>query len=221
MKLKAMVIHHHEILIPTGTVYLGGSLSIADGAEGLIVFSHGSGSSRFSSRNRLVANVLQKSAFSTLLFDLLTAEEDRDHSKRFDIPLLTDRLVKVRTWLKNQPALASLPVGYFGASTGAASALRAAAQAPGQIAAVVSRGGRPDMAFDALPKVTAPTLLLVGGLDRQVIGLNQKAYDVLQCDKKLVIIEGASHLFEEPGKLEEVAHEASEWFSKYLKKVLA
>lgn len=216
-----MVIHHYEIQIPTGTVHLGGSLSIADAAEGLIVFSHGSGSSRFSSRNRLVANVLQKSGFSTLLFDLLTAEEDLDHSKRFDIPLLTDRLAQVRNWLRNQPRLASLPVGYFGASTGAASALRAAAQSPGQIAAVVSRGGRPDLALDVLPGVTAPTLLLVGGLDREVISLNRIAYEALQCDKRLVIIEGASHLFEEPGKLEEVAAEASEWFSKYLKKVLA
>ncbi len=216
-----MVIHHHEIQIPIGTVHLGGSLSIADGAEGVVVFSHGSGSSRFSSRNRYVASVLQKAGFSTLLFDLLTAEEDRDYSKRFDIPLITSRLVRVREWLKKQPALAELPVGYFGASTGAASALWAAAEAGEDIGAVVSRGGRPDLALEVLPQVKAPTLLLVGSLDHEVIRLNQKAYDVLKCDKKLEIIEGATHLFEEPGKLEQVADRASDWFSKYMKRVLA
>lgn len=216
-----MVIHHHELQIPVDHVRLGASLNLADDADGIIVFCHGSGSSRFSSRNRYVANVLQKAGFSTLLFDLLTAEEDRDYSRRFDIPLLTGRLASVREWLKKQPELSDLPVGYFGASTGAASALWAAAESGNDVGAVVSRGGRPDLALPVLPAVTAPTLLLVGSLDGDVIGLNEKAYAALRCEKKLMIVQGASHLFEEPGKLEEVAANASEWFLKHLSGVLA
>ncbi|HET7178874.1 MAG TPA: dienelactone hydrolase family protein [Chryseosolibacter sp.] len=216
-----MVIHHYELQIPVGRVRLGASLSIADGAGGIVVFSHGSGSSRFSSRNRYVASVLQKSGFSTLLCDLLTEEEDKDFTRRFNIPLLTSRLTAVREWLKKQPELSSAPVGYFGASTGAASAISAAADPGAEIGAIVTRGGRPDLALPALPSVAAPTLLLVGSMDPEVIVLNKNAYDMLTCEKKLIIIEGATHLFEEPGKLEEVAAHASEWFSKHLSPVLA
>jgi putative phosphoribosyl transferase len=217
-----MVIHHHEIQIPIGYVRLGGSLSLTEGADGLVVFAHGSGNSRFSSRNRYVATVLQKAGFSTLLFDLLTVEEDRDYARRFDIPLISERLVKVRQWLKRQPELGPLPLGYFGANTGAASALWAAAKSgDDDVAAVVSRGGRPDLAWTMLPSVKAATLLLVGSLDSEVIVLNEKAYAALTCEKKLAIIEGAGHRFEEPGKLEEVADLASEWFSKHLHRVLA
>lgn len=216
-----MVIHHYELQIPVGRVRLGASLSIADGAGGIVVFSHGSGSSRFSSRNRYVASVLQKSGFSTLLCDLLTEEEDKDFTRRFNIPLLTSRLTAVREWLKKQPELSSAPVGYFGGSTGAASAISAAADPGAEIGAIVTRGGRPDLALPALPSVTAPTLLLVGSMDPEVVVLNKNAYDMLTREKQLIIIEGATHLFEEPGKLEEVAAHASEWFSKHLSPVLA
>lgn len=216
-----MVIRHHELQIPVGPVRLRASLSFADSADAIVVFSHGTGSSRFSSRNRYVANVLQKAGFSTLLFDLLTVDEDRDYTRRFNIPLLTGRLSSVREWLKKQPELSRAPVGYFGASTGAASALWAAGESGDDISAVVSRGGRPDLALPVLPTVTAPTLFLVGSLDVEVISLNEKAFAALRCEKKLMVVEGASHLFEEPGKLEEVAAYASEWFLRYLTPVLA
>jgi pimeloyl-ACP methyl ester carboxylesterase len=186
----------------------------------MIIFAHGSGSSRFSSRNRFVAGVLQKANLATLLLDLLTAEEEqidlRTRHLRFDINLLANRLVEATHWVGDKPSLAGLPVGYFGASTGAAAALIAAAQLPQSTKAVVSRGGRPDLAGAALPKVTAPTLLIVGANDQPVLELNQDALHALRCEKKLAIIPGATHLFEEPGTLEQVADLAHNWFERYI-----
>jgi dienelactone hydrolase len=193
-----------------------GNLTIPTDPVALIIFSHGSGSSRFSKRNGYVAEVLNGSHFATLLTDLLTAEEDRDYQKRFDIALLTERLITVTNYCAHVSDLNKLRVGYFGASTGAASALSAAAQLEGKIHAIVSRGGRPDLASSAIPKVKAPTLLLVGGLDTDVIALNKMAYAELTCKKDLRIIEGAGHLFEEGNKLETVATLAAEWFTQHL-----
>ena len=205
-----------EISIPVGGVYLPGILTIPDPAKGLIIFSHGSGSSRFSPRNNAVAEVLQTRGFATLLFDLLTAREDENYRMRFDIPLLTRRLVKVANWMSAYPETHDLAIGFFGASTGAASALMAAAEMKDQIKAVVSRGGRPDLAMDALEEVRTPTLLLIGGEDRPVIELNKAAFNRLTGIKNLKIIEGASHLFSEAGKLEEVAALATLWFQQYV-----
>lgn len=210
-----------EIQIPVDEIILTGDLSIPADAKGIIVFAHGSGSSRHSSRNQQVAQTLQQAGFATLLFDLLTVAEDQDYNKRFDIDLLTDRLVKVTDWLKAEEKTADLSVGYFGASTGAAATLKAAAQLKDLIRAVVSRGGRPDLAEPLLPQVIAPTLLIVGSLDHQVIELNQQAYASLRAEREIRIVEGATHLFEEPGKLEEVAAMAVEWFNKYLVTVAA
>jgi dienelactone hydrolase len=186
----------------------------------VIVFAHGSGSSRLSSRNRFVARVLQQARLATLLLDLLTAEEEqidlRTRQLRFDIDLLARRLVEATEWLAGDVSVGGLPVGYFGASTGAAAALIAAAELPDSTRAVVSRGGRPDLAGAALPKVKAPTLLMVGGDDYEVIELNRKALNELQCEKKLEIIPGATHLFEEPGTLEQVAELARDWFKHYV-----
>lgn len=213
-----MLTHSKEVGIPLNDVTLEGSLNIPEGAQAIVLFAHGSGSSRHSSRNKFVATKLEDAGFATLLFDLLTVQEDADYSNRFNISLITDRLLLVTDWLKTQPLLRELGIGYFGASTGAAAALDAAAAVGDSVKAVVSRGGRPDLAT-RLPEVNAPTLLLVGSLDTEVIGMNQQAASMLNCEKDLIIIEGATHLFEEPGKLEEVAGHASSWFSKYLKNV--
>jgi len=203
--------------IPANGVILKGDLNVPEGPRGLIIFSHGSGSSRLSPRNRFVAGTLVANRFATLLFDLLTPEEDLDYEQRFDIELLTKRLIGVTRWIRRQPDYSKGDIGFFGASTGAASAIRAAASiGPEIIKAVVSRGGRPDMAMNALTKVESPTLLLVGGLDTEVIKLNQQAYEAMHCSKELTVIPGASHLFEEPGKLEQVTHHANKWFLKYL-----
>lgn len=205
-----------NISIPLESVTLEGILTIPEDAKALVLFSHGAGSSRLSPRNNFVAEVLNEAGIATLLFDLLTEEEDEIYENRFDIPRLTERLVAVTEWVSEQPELKNLPLGYFGSSTGAASALNAAAEWGGSVKAVVSRGGRPDLALKNLPAVTAPTLLIVGGLDGPVIGMNEEALEALQCEKKLEIVPGATHLFEEPGKLEEVAELALEWFKKHL-----
>lgn len=207
-----------EIEIPLGRIFLKGRFNMPDNARGFVLFSHGSGSSRRSPRNNYVAKMLQQRGLGTLLFDLLTEREDLDYENRFDIGLLTRRLIEVTDWFMVYNYRHQLPIGYFGASTGAASALRAAAHFKDQIAAVVSRGGRPDLAMDDLPGVTAPTLMLVGGLDTPVIELNQKAKRVMKAPCTLEIIPGASHLFEEPGKLEEVALMSAMWFQKHFKK---
>lgn len=206
-----------EISIRLKKISLEGLLGIPQDARGIIIFSHGSGSSRFSARNNYVADQLRQHHFATLLFDLLTAEEDRIYENRFNIDLLTSRLVAVCKWIEDQPELNHLQPAFFGASTGAASALKAAAKLGNKVKAVVSRGGRPDLAEEELTKVKAPTLLIVGGDDTVVISLNQMAFDKLNCEKELKIVPGATHLFEEPGKLEEVSALASEWFSKHLK----
>ena len=204
-----------EVMIPVDRKTLRGDLTIPEDATGLVLFVHGSGSGRLSPRNRYVAEVLQKSGIATLLFDLLTPEEDQVYETRFNIPLLTRRLVAVTQWVEQQPNLTSLKLSYFGASTGAAAALMAAAEFGTKIAAVVSRGGRPDLAAAELHRVRAPTLLIVGGLDDVVIGMNQSAYDQLPCIKKLAIVSGATHLFEEPGTLERAARLAADWLQKY------
>jgi len=205
------------VSIPAGDAAVEGMLEIPDGATGLVLFAHGSGSSRHSPRNNQVAGVLRQAGVGTLLMDLLTPQEDRDYSCRFDIALLTRRLLEAARWAVSQPATRELPLGFFGASTGAAAALEAAAVLGGQARAVVSRGGRPDLASrEALRTSTAPTLLLVGGLDDGVIDLNQQAYDQLQCEKELAIVPGATHLFEEPGTLEAVARQAAGWFARHL-----
>ncbi len=203
--------------IPAGPVTLEGMLEIPDRAVGLVLFAHGSGSSRHSPRNNFVAGALRAAGVGTLLMDLLTPEEDADYSRRFDIGLLTRRLLDAARWVGAQAATKSLPLGFFGASTGAAAALEAAAALGDATRAVVSRGGRPDLASaQALARVTAPTLLLVGGYDDGVIDLNQQAFDALRCEKELVIVPGATHLFEEPGTLEAVASRAAGWFAAYL-----
>ncbi len=209
-----------EIRIPVANTFITGDLRHIPHAKRLIVFAHGSGSSRFSERNQFVATKLNKANFSTLLFDLLTLEEDHidayTREFRFNIPLLADRLIQVTHWLQTHPETASEKLGYFGASTGAAAALIAAAALKNRIAAVVSRGGRPDLAHEYLGSVTSPTLLIVGARDYEVITLNEKAYDQLTCEKKLVLVPGATHLFEEAGALEEAALLSIEWFKKYL-----
>jgi dienelactone hydrolase len=186
----------------------------------LVVFAHGSGSSRFSPRNRFVAGVLEEAGLATLLIDLLTPQEEAvdelTRHLRFDIRLLAERLVAASEWARQQPDTEHLPIGYFGASTGAGAALVAAAQRPDLVGAIVSRGGRPDLAGPALPLVKAPTLLIVGGRDEVVIELNQRAFDQLRCEKRLEIVQGATHLFEEPGTLEQVARLARDWFVRYL-----
>jgi alpha-beta hydrolase superfamily lysophospholipase len=206
------------INIELGNVTLKGDLVLPENAIGIVVFSHGSGSSRLSPRNKYVAELIQHQKIATLLFDLLTEEEDKIYETRFDIDLLTSRLIEVTDWLTIQKRTMNLPLAYFGASTGAASALRAAAHFGNMIKAVVSRGGRPDLAFNVLQKVTAPTLLIVGGLDTTVIQINEQAYDELKATKELKIIHGATHLFEEPGKLLEAAEVAIAWFKKNLSK---
>lgn len=194
-----------------------GMLQIPNAPIGIVLFAHGSGSSRFSPRNNYVAGELRLARIGTLLIDLLTEQEDRDYQTRFDISLLTRRLDAALTWLRQHDGTRLLPIGLFGASTGAAAALRIAALRGGDIAAVVSRGGRPDLAGrQALEKVHAPTLLIVGGADPAVIDLNQDAYTMLRCEKRLEIVPGATHLFDEPGTLEAVATLASDWFARHL-----
>lgn len=205
-----------QVNIPIDSVKLDGILTVPKKAEGLVIFAHGSGSSRLSPRNRFVAGVLQKAGMGTLLFDLLTAKEDEVYENRFDIPLLTRRLKAATLWAKGQLDTSKLRVGYFGASTGTAVALVAAADFGKEIKAIVSRGGRPDLAKEALGRVTSPTLLIVGGEDHVVIGLNQKAYDQIGAEKEMKIIPGATHLFEELGALEEVARLAADWLKKCL-----
>jgi dienelactone hydrolase len=206
----------HPVRIPAGETVLEGTLTIPAGATGIVLFAHGSGSSRLSPRNRFVSEALRRSGVGTLLFDLLTEEEDKTYETRFDIDLLTERLVAATHWLMREPETQMLAIGYFGSSTGAAAALQAAAHLGPMIGAVVSRGGRPDLASRILPQVQAPTLLIVGGNDLLVIDLNQEAYDQLKSKKELAIIPGATHLFEEPGALEEVARLAAHWFNRHL-----
>ncbi|MDX1253292.1 MAG: dienelactone hydrolase family protein [Gammaproteobacteria bacterium] len=203
--------------IPADSISLEGMLELPDNVQGIVLFAHGSGSSRFSPRNNYVAEILREAGIGTLLIDLLTRQEDSDYANRFNIPLLTSRLLAAVHWLGDAPQTRILPIGLFGASTGAAAALMVAARLPEKIGAVVSRGGRPDLASeDDLHKVKAPTLLLVGGFDDVVIELNQQAYANLNCLKELMIIPGATHLFEEPGTLEEVAQKAAHWFTRFL-----
>jgi dienelactone hydrolase len=214
-----------EVSIPTGRVTLTGDLEIPEGASGVVLFAHGSGSSRLSPRNRYVAGVIREAGLGTLLFDLLTLDEERvdlrTRALRFDIDLLARRLVGATDWLQEQPVARSLALGYFGSSTGGAAALVAAAERPQVVRAVVSRGGRPDLAGDALGRVQAPTLLLVGEWDEPVIDLNRRAMALMTAPVSLVVVPGATHLFEEPGKLEEVAQQAAEWFQTHLRPVHA
>lgn len=207
---------HHPVTIAKGTLVLEGILSLPAGSHSVVVFAHGSGSGRFSPRNSFVARHLQQVGLATLLLDLLTENEADDRRKVFDIDLLADRLLLTKAWLEAEQQTQHLQIGYFGASTGAGAALQAAAREPSSVKAVVSRGGRPDLAESYLPSVTAPTLLIVGGQDEPVIEMNQTAYDLLTCEKKLIIVPGATHLFEEPGTMEQVAEHATQWFRHYL-----
>jgi alpha-beta hydrolase superfamily lysophospholipase len=202
--------------VPVDGVELEGDLRVPADASGLVVFAHGSGSSRHSPRNNYVAEVLRSRGLGTFLFDLLTAEEDRSRENRFDIPLLTDRLVAVTDWLEQHDATSDLALGYFGSSTGAAAALRAAAERSPDVEAVVSRGGRVDLASERLREVEAATLFIVGGDDTDVLELNREAFDALDCEKELAVVEGAGHLFEGEGELEAVAESAADWFADHL-----
>ena len=202
--------------IPVNGIKLEGALVIPSNAQGVVLFAHGSGSSRHSPRNNFVAQVLQSAGMGTLLMDLLTPGEDATYETRFDIDLLTRRLESATQWLTEEPQTRSFKIGYFGASTGAAAALQAAATLGASIGAVVSRGGRPDLAMPVLHTVQAPTLLIVGGLDDIVIDLNREAYGKIKAAKHLVIVPGATHLFEEPGTLQEVARLAADWFKQHL-----
>jgi putative phosphoribosyl transferase len=213
----ALTMQRELVHIPADAVQMEGMLEIPPDAVGIVLFAHGSGSSRLSPRNNYVAGVLREAKLATLLLDLLTAQEDQVYQTRFDISLLTQRLYIAASWLRQSSDTGMLPLGLFGASTGAAAALQVAAMAGSAVGAVVSRGGRPDLAGQsALEKVTAPTLLIVGGLDGVVIDLNKAAYAALRCEKQLVIVPGATHLFEEPGTLEKVAELARDWFLRYL-----
>ncbi len=207
--------------VPVGRVTLMGDLAVPEGAGGVVLFAHGSGSSRFSPRNRFVAGELQGAGLATLLMDLLTSEEEAvdlmTRQYRFDIGMLAERLIGATHWLREDPRTRGFPIGYFGSSTGAAAALIAAAEEPEGVGAVVSRGGRPDLAMEHLPRVRAPTLLIVGGNDAPVIRMNREAMGRLSAEKRLDIVPGATHLFEEPGALEEVARLAADWFAVHLK----
>ncbi len=209
-----------EVRVPVGPVELEGNLGIPDGARGTVLFAHGSGSGRHSPRNRYVAEALRAAGLATLLIDLLTPDEEEEDLRtrhlRFDVGLLSGRLAGATGWLLENPDTQELRVGYFGASTGAGAALVSAAQHPEAVGAVVSRGGRPDLAKEALPRVAAPTLLIVGGEDEPVIGMNREALEKMSAEKKLKVVPGAGHLFEEPGKLEEVARLAAGWFTHHL-----
>jgi putative phosphoribosyl transferase len=204
------------VTIISGTLSLSGVLAIPAKAKGIVLFAHGSGSGRFSPRNRFVAQHLQQGGIGTLLIDLLMKDEEDDRHKVFDIDLLADRVLTASAWLHNDARTRPFPLGYFGASTGAGAALQAAARASLHVGAIVSRGGRPDLAEDYLAQVTAPTLLLVGGEDHPVIEMNRHAYRLLRCPKQLTIIPGATHLFEEPGALEQVTEQALAWFQQHL-----
>ena len=210
-------VRDQEVVVPAGRVQVAGHLIVPARPKGVVVFAHGSGSSRHSPRNRYVAGVLNEAGLATLLFDLLTAEEELDRANVFDIDLLGSRLIEVTDWVRRQPEVSGLPAGYFGASTGAAAALAAAAQPGAGIAAVVSRGGRPDLAGRLLGSVTAPTLLIVGGDDDVVLSLNREAQERLRCPNQLVVVPGATHLFEEPGTLESAAEAARAWFLGHLR----
>ncbi len=207
--------------VMVGPFALRGILGVPANATGLVIFAHGSGSGRLSPRNNHVAEALREQGCATLLLDLLSFAEEQDRAIVFDIALLAERLTSAAAWASRQPELRDLPIGYFGASTGAGAALVAATFAGPEIAAVVSRGGRPDLAGASLPLVRAPTLLLVGSLDGPVIGLNRQAYAALTALKELVIVEGAGHLFEEPGTLDQVIVQASRWFSTWFAKARA
>lgn len=208
-----------EVLISIDTVQLRGVLTIPKSAIGAVLFAHGAGSSRKSPRNVLVAEALHDAGCATLLFDLLTEEEDQVYERRFDIPLLIKRLTAATRWVSHRPDIGALPMGYFGASTGSAAALGAAVEFGPRISAVVSRGGRPDLAADALARVASPTLLIVGGADTEVVELNRVAYSMLTCEKRFAIIPDATHLFEEPGALEQVAALAGKWFRTHFERV--
>ena len=220
---KTAIAQAKDVYIRSGAVQLQGDLNISAGARGVVLFAHGSGSSRHSPRNQFVARTIREAGVGTLLFDLLTAEEEAVdiHTRhlRFDIGLLADRLIDATDWIKGE--FDYLSVGYFGSSTGGGAALVAAAEVGDRVGAVVSRGGRPDLAGDALPKVKSPTLLIVGGLDYQVIKMNEAAFARMRCEKELKIVPGATHLFEEPGTLEEVARLAADWLQKHLHSVAA
>lgn len=205
-----------EVTVPAGEVQTVGDLTVPDGPRGLVLFAHGSGSSRHSPRNREVARALHASSFATLLLDLLTEAEERDRANVFDIALLARRLRAATDWATSSDELAGLPIAYFGASTGAAAALRAAAQPGSPVAAVVSRGGRPDLAGEQLAAVRAPTLLIVGGRDEEVLDLNRSAQQLLRAQSELAVVPGATHLFEEPGALEQVSTLASGWLERHL-----
>jgi predicted phosphoribosyltransferase/pimeloyl-ACP methyl ester carboxylesterase len=215
-----MAAREHSVVdveeVTVGPHHLPGLLAVPLGARGLVLFAHGSGSSRLSSRNQYVAGLLQEAGIATLLFDLLTEPESQDRRNVFDIDLLAQRLQEAADWTRERPELVNLKLGYFGASTGAAAALIAAARRPADVGAVVSRGGRPDLAMQHLASVKAPTLLIVGGDDEPVIMMNREAHAALECEKELQIIPGATHLFPEPGALEQVAQLAQQWFSRYL-----
>jgi putative phosphoribosyl transferase len=212
--------NEQAVHIPAGPMTLEGDLAVPESAHGVVLFAHGSGSSRHSPRNQYVAQVLQQAGLSTLLMDLLTEDQEvvdaETAALRFNIEFLAARLIEATGWLREQPGIVQLPLGYFGASTGAAAALVAAAYLPGRVGAVVSRGGRPDLAGEALRHVTAPTLLIVGSRDLTVLELNRKALALLSGEKELKIVPGATHLFEEPGTLEEVAQLARDWFDSHL-----
>jgi putative phosphoribosyl transferase len=213
--MEPMTRYEKDVLIPADFARLNGIIGLPPQASGVVAFAHGTGSGRFSPRNNFVARVLQEAGLATLLVDLLEESESFDRDKVFDIDLLTNRLLDCTYWLRQQLETKGLALGYFGASTGAAAALRAAAKEPEGLAATVSRGGRPDLAMKHLPRVQSPTLLIVGSEDGPTIPLNEEAYEKLTCPKELVIIPGASHLFEEPGALDKVAQLARNWFIKH------
>lgn len=210
---------NQQVNIPADKITLEGELIIPAEAKAIVLFSHGSGSSRFSPRNKMVAEYLHRQQLGTLLFDLLTTQEDRIYQNRFNIELLTQRLISATSWLTHYLPAKDCRLGYFGASTGAASALKAAARIPG-IGAVVSRGGRPDLAMDELHRVKAPVLFIVGSRDPDVLELNEKAYWKINSPKKITVIEGATHLFEEPGTMEQVCIAAGDWFENYLQPII-
>jgi putative phosphoribosyl transferase len=207
--------YEQNVRIILGELALDGILGLPSDPRGVIVFAHGSGSGRLSPRNNFVARHLQQNGLATLLLDLLTPDEAEDRRNVFDIDLLADRVLLTKAWLEQEPRTKKLGIGYFGASTGAGAALQSAAREPSNIQAVVSRGGRPDLAETYLPSVSAPTLLIVGGWDEPVIEMNRTAFELLICEKKLVIVPGATHLFEEPGTLEQVANHACAWFLQH------
>jgi len=218
---KQQAVASREVMIPFSSIALAGELNLPASATGLVLFAHGNGSSRHSPRNQYLAQVIREAGVGTLRLDLLTQEEEgidlQTRHLRFDIPMLARRMVAATAWVKSLPETGNLRIGYFGASTGGGAALIAAARLSNETGAVVSGGGRPDLAGAALPQVTAPTLLLVGGLDKAMIQLNEEALAQLQCVKELKIVPGATHLFEESGKFEEVARQTADWFQHYLR----